>query len=52
MIKGSTEYLLSLHILKQLMDRNLITEEEFTAIDIENRKSFQMAKNQGINLIS
>ncbi|AKL96134.1 hypothetical protein CACET_c26890 [Clostridium aceticum] len=48
----SVGYLLSVHILKQLQDRNLITEEEFREIDTENKKSFQMAKNQGIHLIS
>ncbi|SDL24694.1 SHOCT domain-containing protein [Natronincola ferrireducens] len=52
MVNKSVEYLLSTHILKDLKSRNLITEEEFIAIDIENKKSFQMAKNQGINLIS
>jgi len=33
-------YLLSLQILKMLMRENLITEQEFTAIDKENKKSF------------
>ena len=33
-------YQLSLQILKMLMRENLITEQEFTAIDNENRKSF------------
>ncbi|KJR48371.1 hypothetical protein UF75_1169 [Desulfosporosinus sp. I2] len=33
-------YLLSLHILLMLKRKNLITEEEFTAIDKENKKSF------------
>ena len=33
-------YQMSLHILKMLMRENLITEQEFTAIDNENRKSF------------
>ena len=33
-------YLLSLHILQMLKRENLITEEEFTAIDHENKKSF------------
>jgi hypothetical protein len=33
-------YQMSLHILMMLMRENLITEQEFTAIDNENRKSF------------
>jgi len=33
-------YLMSLQILKMLMRENLITEQEFTAIDKENKKSF------------
>jgi len=33
-------YQMSLHILKMLMRENLITEQEFTAIDNKNRKSF------------
>ncbi|WP_277136470.1 SHOCT domain-containing protein [Aneurinibacillus aneurinilyticus] len=36
----SVEYLLSVHILQQLQAMNLITEEEFVAIDKENQKSF------------
>jgi hypothetical protein len=41
MIKeNNINYLMSLHILKMLMRENLITEQEFTAIDKENRKSF------------
>jgi len=31
---------MSLHILMMLMRENLINEQEFTAIDNENRKSF------------
>ncbi|WP_348982842.1 SHOCT domain-containing protein [Desulfosporosinus sp. Sb-LF] len=31
---------MSLHILQMLKRENLITEEEFRAIDHENRKSF------------
>jgi len=33
-------YLMSLQILMMLRRENLITEEEFTAIDKENKKSF------------
>jgi len=33
-------YQMSLHILMMLMRENLITEQEFTSIDNENRKSF------------
>ena len=33
-------YLMSLQILKMLKRENLITEEEFKAIDIANKKSF------------
>jgi hypothetical protein len=35
-------YMLSLHILNILKEKNLITEEEFNAIDNENRKSFKV----------
>lgn len=35
-------YQLGLHILESLRNLNLITEEEFTAIDMDNQKSFQM----------
>jgi hypothetical protein len=33
-------YLMSLHILLMLKRNNLITQEEFTAIDNKNKKSF------------
>ncbi|WP_348982875.1 SHOCT domain-containing protein [Desulfosporosinus sp. Sb-LF] len=33
-------YLLSLHILHLLKSKNLITDQEFKAIDKENKKSF------------
>ena len=46
------DYLLSLHILNELKEKNLITEEEFIAIDNENKKSFKVADNQYFNLIS
>ncbi len=45
------DYLLSLHILNELKEKNLITEEEFIAIDNENKKSFKVADNQYFNLI-
>lgn len=38
--ENKINYQLSLHILKMLMRENLITEQEFTAIDNENKKSF------------
>ncbi|WP_425057937.1 hypothetical protein SCACP_25080 [Sporomusa carbonis] len=36
----SIEYLISRHLLKQLLAKELITQEEFERIDAENRKSF------------
>ncbi|WP_345788567.1 SHOCT domain-containing protein [Desulfosporosinus lacus] len=33
-------YLMSLHILQMLKSKNLINEEEFTAIDNKNKRSF------------
>lgn len=38
--KNSVDYMLSLHVLKELKAKYLITEEEFTAIDMMNKKSF------------
>ena len=38
--ENEINYLMSLHILLMLKRENLITEEEFMAIDNENRKSF------------
>jgi transcriptional regulator CtsR len=38
--ENKINYQMSLQILKMLMRENLITEQEFTAIDNENRKSF------------
>lgn len=35
-------YQLSVHILESLKNLSLITEEEFTAIDLDNQKSFRM----------
>ena len=46
------DYLLSVHILTELKEKNLITEDEFIAIDNENKKSFKVADNQYFNLIS
>ncbi|WP_337589638.1 SHOCT domain-containing protein [Paenibacillus sp. A3] len=40
MKKKSIDYMLSLSLLKQLKSQNLITEEEFTKIDLLNKKSF------------
>lgn len=38
--KASVEYLLSRYLLKQLLAKGLITQDEFHRIDAENRKSF------------
>ncbi|MHB8125221.1 MAG: SHOCT domain-containing protein [Desulfitobacteriaceae bacterium] len=40
--ENKINYQMSLHILKMLMRKNLITEQEFTAINNENRKSFKV----------
>jgi hypothetical protein len=37
----NVNYLLSVHLLKNLKNQKLISEEEFIAIDNENRKSFR-----------
>ena len=39
--EANINYRLSLNILKGLMNKNIITREEFDAIDIENQKSFK-----------
>ncbi|MDQ0497021.1 MULTISPECIES: SHOCT domain-containing protein [Paenibacillus] len=41
MQRKSIDYLLSLSLLKQLRLQNVITEEEFIAIDELNKKSFK-----------
>lgn len=38
--KASVEYLISRYLLKQLMAKGLITQDEFHRIDAENKKSF------------
>jgi hypothetical protein len=38
--KTSIEYLISRHLLKQLLTKGLITQDEFNRIDVENKKSF------------
>jgi hypothetical protein len=38
--KINMEYLISKYLLKQLLNKGLITEIEFQRIDAENRKSF------------
>jgi predicted transcriptional regulator len=38
--ESNINYRLSVNILTMLKEKNLITEQEFTAIDNENRKSF------------
>jgi hypothetical protein len=40
MIKNSVDYMLSLHVLRELKAKNLISEDEFIAIDLLNKKSF------------
>lgn len=42
LISGETsvEYLISRYLLKQLLAKGLITQDEFHRIDAENRKSF------------
>jgi hypothetical protein len=47
-----TNYLLSIHLLKNLKEQKLISDEEFIAIDNLNKKSFKVAENQYFNLIS
>lgn len=39
--QASVEYLISRHLLKQLLDKGLITQDEFDRIDVENRKTFE-----------
>ncbi|MFK4303375.1 hypothetical protein ABH892_003495 [Paenibacillus sp. RC254] len=41
MQRKSIDYLLSLSLLKQLRSQQLITEEEFIAIDELNKKTFK-----------
>jgi CRISPR/Cas system-associated protein Cas7 (RAMP superfamily) len=49
MVKGSNvEYLWSVHLLKKLREENMISDEEYAAIDRENRKSFYKNDNQRI----
>lgn len=40
--EGYIKYLLSKSILSELLGSNLITKQEYEAIDLENRKSFQI----------
>lgn len=35
------QYLLSRHLLKQLLEKGLINQQEFEAIDRENQKTFK-----------
>ncbi len=46
--ESNINYRMSLHILKMLMRGNLITEQEFNAIDNENKKSFKALEYQGL----
>ncbi|MFT4413910.1 SHOCT domain-containing protein [Ureibacillus massiliensis] len=36
----TADYLLSVHILKEMLEENLITEEEYREIDRLNQQSF------------
>ncbi len=38
---GNIEYLVSRYLLKQLLNKGLITQDEFSRIDAENKKSLQ-----------
>jgi hypothetical protein len=38
--KNSVDYMLSLNVLRELKAKNLISEDEFNAIDLMNKKSF------------
>lgn len=38
--KASIEYLISRYLLKQLLTKGLIIQDEFNRIDAENKKSF------------
>jgi len=38
--KTSIEYLISRYLLKQLLTKGLITQDEFNRIDVKNKKSF------------
>lgn len=40
MKEKNINYLLSLHIIRDLKSRNLINEDEFHALDAENKKAF------------
>jgi len=44
--EANINYRLSLHILNTLKKKNLITQEEFEAIDLENKKSFKALEYQ------
>lgn len=46
--KNNVEYLLSVHLLKKLREIKVISDEEFAAIDRENKKSFYKNDNQRI----
>ena len=46
--KNKINYQMSVHILKMLRNKNLITEDEFKAIDNENKKSFKALEYQAL----
>ena len=46
--ENKINYQMSLHILNMLKSKSLITEDEFTAIDNENKKSFKPFDNQAL----
>jgi hypothetical protein len=44
-VNSNAEYLMSVHLLKKLKANHLISDEEFDAIDKENRKVFLKAES-------
>jgi len=46
--ENKINYQMSVHILTMLKNRNMINEDEFTAIDMENKISFKVLEYQGL----
>jgi hypothetical protein len=44
-IENNVEYLLSVNLLQNLREQNMISDEEYFAIDIENQKSFKTVEH-------
>lgn len=44
MLLHTTDYLLSVHILKEMLEENLITDEEYREIDQLNQQTFNKNK--------